>query len=131
MRASIEYYASQPRVVVTRRIRELEREWGVERALEIGASALALTGVALGVARSKRWLLFSGGVIALLLQRAMQGWRPPADLLRLLGVRSQNEIDRERYALKYLRGDFFGSGRGESPIEEACALAATISQSER
>jgi hypothetical protein len=43
---------------------------------------------------------------ALLLQHALQGWCPPIPLLRRLGFRTEAEINRERYALKALRGDF-------------------------
>ena len=41
-----------------------------------------------------------------LLQHAVQGWCPPVPVFRRLGVRTQTEIDEERYALKALRGDF-------------------------
>ena len=41
-----------------------------------------------------------------LLQHALQGWCPPVPVFRRLGVRTTAEIDRERYALKALRGDF-------------------------
>ena len=58
-----------------------------------------------------------------LLQHALQGWCPPLPLLRRLGVRTQAEIERERYALKAIRGDFAGvgtrSGRDASPVEDA------------
>jgi hypothetical protein len=37
---------------------------------------------------------------------SLQGWCPPASLLRKLGYRSRQEIDEEIYALKVLRGDF-------------------------
>ena len=37
----------------------------------------------------------------------------PTAVFRRLGVRTQSEIDEERYALKALRGDFTGIERGE------------------
>ena len=43
-----------------------------------------------------------------LFQHATQGWCPPVPLFRKLGVRTRSEIDREKYALKILRGDFHG-----------------------
>ncbi len=45
---------------------------------------------------------------AFLFQHAVQGWCPPVPVLRRLGFRTTYEIDRERYALKALRGDFDG-----------------------
>jgi hypothetical protein len=45
-------------------------------------------------------------VTGFLLQHALQGWCPPLPVLRRLGVRTAREIERERTALKALRGDF-------------------------
>jgi hypothetical protein len=39
-------------------------------------------------------------------QHALQGWCPPLPILRRHGVRAAREIERERYAIKALRGDF-------------------------
>jgi hypothetical protein len=41
-----------------------------------------------------------------LIQQALRGDCPPYQLLRRLGFRTRQEIERERYALKALRGDF-------------------------
>lgn len=114
----IRFYAHQPREVLTRRINELEREWDIERWLETNASCLAFTGVVLGAAVNKKWLLLSGAVLGFLFQHAVQGWCPPIPLFRRFGVRTQSEIDRELYALKLLRGDadeFIGSHPEHSP----------------
>ena len=46
------------------------------------------------------------GVAAFLLQHALQGWCPPLPVFRWYGVRTQSEIEQERYALKAIRGDF-------------------------
>ena len=41
-------------------------------------------------------------------------------LLRRLGVRTQSEIEYERYALKLLRGDFTGSKpKGRKAVKKA------------
>jgi hypothetical protein len=45
-------------------------------------------------------------VTGFLLQHALQGWCPPVPFFRRRGVRTEAEIDRERYALKAVRGDF-------------------------
>lgn len=102
----IEFYRTQPREVISRRIDALEREWDIERILELNASLLAFTGLTLGLVKHKAWFVLPGLVLPFLLQHATQGWCPPVAMLRRLGVRTQREIDAEKYALKVLRGDF-------------------------
>jgi hypothetical protein len=105
---NIRFYATQPAHVISRRIDELDEEWSIERWLEANASSLALTGVLMGLTVSRKWLLLSGTVLSFLLLHAIDGWCPPVPLLRKLGIRTRGEIDREKYALKFLRGDFKG-----------------------
>jgi len=102
----IRFYATQPPEVISRRIEELEREWDLERWLETNASAVALSGVFLGAIAGRKWFLLTIGALAVLLQHALQGWSVPVPAMRKLGVRTRGEIDREKYALKILRGDF-------------------------
>jgi len=45
-------------------------------------------------------------VFGFFFQHATQGWCPPIPVFRRMGVRTRREINRERYALKALRGDF-------------------------
>lgn len=108
-------YAARGAGEITRRIGELEREWDIERVPETNASALAFLGVALAAAHSRKWLVLPGAVTPFLFQHAVQGWCPPVPLFRRLGVRTREEIDREKYALKALRGDFEGAGVGADP----------------
>lgn len=105
-RRRIEKYADLSTRQLTRRIEELDREWDIERVLELNASILAFSGLCLSLTRNRRWLLLPGLVLPFLFQHAVQGWCPPLPLLRRLGVRSRKEIDREKYALKAIRGDF-------------------------
>src|SRR5206468_8883378 len=102
----IRFYATQPPEVISRRIEELEREWDLERWLETNASGLALGGLLLGAMAGRKWLLLTFGALAVLLQHALQGWCLPVPAMRRMGVRTRGEIDREKYALKILRGDF-------------------------
>lgn len=102
---SVRFYSGMSEDKITQRIHDLEREWDMERLLETNASALAFTGLVLGVIRSK-WLFLPGIVLPFLLQHAVQGWCPPVPLFRRLGVRTREEIEREKFALKALRGDF-------------------------
>jgi hypothetical protein len=99
-------FESKSGAEISARIDELDREWDMERLLETNASALAFTGLALGVTHSRKWLILPGVVLPFLFQHAVQGWCPPVPLFRRLGVRTRKEIDREKYMLKMLRGDF-------------------------
>lgn len=106
---SVACYGSAGPDAIGRRLGELDREWDEERAWEVAASAAAVGGAALGVMFRGRWwamlpLLAGGG----LLLHAMRRWHPPVPLFRALGFRPEAEIDRERFALKAIRGDFQG-----------------------
>ncbi len=102
----IQFYATQSKGMISARLAELENEWDIERLLETNASALALTGLTLGLTVNRKWFWLTGGVLVFLLQHAVQGWSPPIPLLRRAGVRTRGEIDIEKFALKALRGDF-------------------------
>ena len=108
--------AGNPRLI-EKRLRELDREWDIERALEANAAAVSLLGLSLGRLVSRRWYLLPAVVATFLLQHAVQGWCPPVGLFRRLGVRTQREIDEERYALKLIRGDFHvGDQQSQNPV---------------
>lgn len=91
---------------ITLRIEHLQREWDIERTLEVNAAVLALTGLVLGTFSKKRWYLLTTVVAGFLIQHGLQGWCPPLPLFRRMGIRTRQEIDEEIYALKVLRGDF-------------------------
>lgn len=103
---NVRRYMQADRSEITARLEELDQEWDIERTLEANASAVALVGLTLGATVNKKWFLFPVAVAGFLLQHAVQGWCPPLPVFRRLGFRTSSEIDRERYALKYLRGDF-------------------------
>ena len=105
------YFANHPEEI-GERLAQLDREWDIERALEANAASIGLAGVVLGATVNPRWFLLPAIVSAFLLQHAIQGWCPPLPVLRRLGVRTQGEIEHERYALKALRGDFEGAAEG-------------------
>ena len=90
---------------INTRLRDLDREWDIERVLELNASLLAFSGVVLGKFVNRKWLYLSMGVTGFLAQHALQGWCPPLPILRRLGVRTCREIEQERNALKMIRGD--------------------------
>jgi hypothetical protein len=97
--------SGQP-ATIGQRLRELNAEWDIERAIELNASALAFVGTALGYFVHPYWLLLPALVTAFLFQHAVQGWCPPVPVLRRLGFRTVYEIEQEKQALKAVRGDY-------------------------
>ena len=112
---------------IEQRLQPFEREWDVERLLQTNASVIVLLGLALATTVNRKFLLLPAGVFSFFAQHALQGWCPPIPVFRRLGVRTQGEIERERYALKALRGDFDAiPAQGEAPgsVRVRAALAA-------
>lgn len=97
--------ARRPEVAPVR-LHALDREWDVDRVLETEAAAMGLLGLALGTAVNARFLAMPGIVGAAVFLFATRGLYPLLPLFRRLGVRTSREIERERYAVKVLRGDF-------------------------
>jgi hypothetical protein len=100
--------------LIDARLRALEKEWDIERAIESNAASVALIGLALGATVHKRWFVLPALVASFLLQHSIQGWCPPVPVLRRLGLRTQREIDNERAVLKARRGDFKAIVEGSS-----------------
>jgi hypothetical protein len=122
----VDFFADNP-TLIDRRLGELDREWDTERVLEANAATLALGGTVLGILEDRRFLALPVVVTAFLLQHALQGWCPPLPVLRRLGVRTAREIERERIALKALRGDFAAvatSAGGDRTARAGAALRA-------
>lgn len=99
------YFAQHP-TEIEDRLHELDREWDIERMLETNAASIALLGIGLGITVDRKWFILPAIVMGFFLQHALQGWCPPLPVMRRLGVRTQSEIEMERYTLKALRGDF-------------------------
>ena len=111
----LRHYADDGGASLGEHLQSLDREWDIERVLEVNAAAIGLAGVALGIAHDRRWLLVPAVVLSFLGIHALQGFCPPVPLFRRLGVRTRREIERERYALKGMRGDFEGTiGRSQA-----------------
>jgi hypothetical protein len=104
--SQLAYYASADPEAIGRRLDELNREWDTDRAVELEASMMGLFGLALGVSVRPALLALPMFVGSAVLLHALTGWYPLLPLFRRMGLRSAREINRERYALKALRGDF-------------------------
>jgi hypothetical protein len=103
---NIQFYATQSPEVITERISALRAEWSIERFLQLNVAAVGLTTALLAVTRDRRWGIATCIGLGFFLLHATDGFDPPLPLLRQLGIRTREEIDREIYALKALRGDF-------------------------
>jgi hypothetical protein len=102
----LQRYAPADREAIGRHIDALNREWDVERYLQMNAGIVSLSGVVLGALVSRRFLVLPVVVFGFFFQHATQGWCPPLPVFRRMGVRTRREINQEKYALKALRGDF-------------------------
>ena len=93
--------ASRGRFAIQQRLHELDEEWDIERYVETLAPTFTLIGMTLGFARDRRWFVLPFVVQSFFLQHALQGWCPPVPVLRRLGVRTMQEIERERCSLQH------------------------------
>lgn len=114
---------------IDRRLQELDCEWDVERLLEANAATAVLTFSTLGMAVDRRFFVMPMVVAGFLLQHAIQGWCPPLPIFRAYGVRTQTEIEEERYALKALRGDFATASSGGQPGNRSATQALAAARS--
>lgn len=122
----IAHLAAADRPAIDRRLAELDHEWDIERTLEANAATLTVAGAALALMSDRRFALVPLIVGSFLLQHAVQGWCPPLPVFRRLGIRTQSEIDYERYALKALRGDFRSLPASGSEEDSARQILETM-----
>lgn len=121
---SVSYYGNFPEEIPGR-LKELDREWDIERALAAISSGITLLGLYLSSRGRRRALALSTVVQGFYMQHALQGWCPPLPVLRRLGFRSATEIEREKCALKDLLRDrdpeevIAQAARDEAPIRNA------------
>jgi len=119
---NLSYYRQHPDKI-DHRLMELDQEWDTERTLETIAGSFMVFSALRGLIGGRKWFLLSGVVGGFLVQHAIQGWCPPLELIRRLGVRTPREIDAERTALKALRGDFKNAGEGQQSEEQLLQAA--------
>ncbi len=121
--AEIARYADAGSDAIERRLYQLDQEWDTDRVVQADAAALMLLGVVGSrIFGRRRMVLVSLLAAWSLAAQAIEGASPLMPLLRLFGVRTRREIEEERYALKFIRGDFRGLPEG-GPV--------SISQSSR
>lgn len=103
---NIKGYAGKSPAEISQRIKALDKEWDIERVLDFNMSALALCGITLSLVFSNYSIILPILLLLFFIWHAFQGWCPPIPILRFFKIRTRPEIDREKYALKAMRGDF-------------------------
>ena len=99
-----EYYHDQDKI--NARLLELDNELDIESYMQTETAALTVAGVILSIAVNKKWLVLPLASSILSLVNIARGSGNPLTLFRKLGFRTRAEIEKERYALKAIRGDF-------------------------
>lgn len=100
--ASVNYYKRQSDEEIRDRIEELDREWDAERLAEVNMASITFVSSLLALNVNKKWAVLSGTASLFLIQQALQGWSAPLSIFRRLGIRTINEINREKKALENL-----------------------------
>lgn len=98
--------ARNGREAIDRRLKELDEEWDVQSFLKLQAVTTGLKYAILGALVSRKYYLVLALVGAFALQQKYQGNSLPYKLFRKMGKRRPDQIEEERVALKYVRGDF-------------------------
>jgi hypothetical protein len=106
--SNIRKYSGKNADEISLRIKELDKEWDIERVLDLSMSALALSGITSSLLINRYTIILPILLLLFFIWHAFQGWCPPIPLLRYFKIRTRPEIDREKYALKAIRGDFRG-----------------------
>jgi len=106
LRDNVARFASATPALIEQRLRELDREWDVERLTGAASGLVLLASVLLASLLGEGWLVLPALIGVCLLLHAIVGWTPALPLIRQMGYRTAEEIAQERYALKAIRGDF-------------------------
>lgn len=88
------------------RLFELDNEMDLETYLHAQSTSLTLAGLILSLSVNKKWLLLPLATSLLSLANLTQRRKNSISFLRKLGFRTRDEIEKEKYALKAIRGDF-------------------------
>ena len=105
---NIREYAGKSPAEISQRIKALDKEWDIERMLDLNMSAMALFGITSSLLFNKYSIILPILLLLFFIWHAVRGWCPPIPILRFSKIRTRPEIDREKYALKAMRGDFKG-----------------------
>ncbi len=99
-----EYYHDQDKI--NQRLLELDNELDLETYIQTESSALTIAGAILGLTVNKKWLILPLATSILVIAGIARGRSIPLTLFKKIGYRTRTEIEKEKYALKAIRGDF-------------------------
>ena len=85
-------------VAVRQRLRELDREWHIDRVLMLNFAVIVFAQL-LAARKNKKWLWGPLLQTPFLAMHAIVGWCPPSLWFRPMGFRTRQEIEAEREAL--------------------------------
>src|SRR4051812_43391457 len=71
---NIRYYSFEKDEVIKARVKELNKEWDIERTVALNASLISFAGIILSAAVNKKWLMLPAVVSALFTREALRGW---------------------------------------------------------
>jgi hypothetical protein len=98
-RARLQEHLAGGRDAVVARLKELDREWHVDRALMANFAIVGGLSHELGMHYHRGWMTFFRAQMGFLLMHALVGWCPPLPVFRRLGFRTAKEIAAERAEL--------------------------------
>lgn len=99
-KAALDDVSSQGRDAMIQRLKALDREWDVDRAVMLTFSVVGTSAGLLSRTGRRGWRYVLGAQLGFLLLNALVGWCPPLPVLRRLGFRTTKEIDAERAELQ-------------------------------
>lgn len=102
---NVQRFIGADRHQIDERMQALDREWSVERVIEVEAPAMIGLGAVLGLSHNKKWFALSGLAAGMVVLHNTRGSYPLLPLFQRLGFRSQKDIEDERSALRILRKD--------------------------
>lgn len=105
LRENIARIKGADRQAIEQRLSELDREWNIERAIGLEAPTMILLGLALGSLSNRKWFAVSAMAARMVILHNLQGWYPLLPVFRAAGLRTAEEIEQERMALKALLGE--------------------------
>lgn len=100
---NINNYYGKSEKEIDKRIKELNYEWDTERVLELNFASIVLVSSLLGLLGNKKWMALSGITSLFMIQHSLQGWCPPLPIIRRMGIRTAEEITKEKDALRKLK----------------------------
>ena len=105
LKEAISKYQHADSQQIDRRLAELDQEWDIERVIEVEAPLMIGLGAGLGLLHSPKWFGLSAVAASMVILHNTQGWYPLLPVFQRMGIRSQNDIEQERSALRVLRKD--------------------------